>query len=248
MQVGIISPNKSLGLSRLGDYYFVLAHRYETDESYRGFFLEIAKNRCRKWILLDNGAFELGTSMAVDRLLDIVKELQPNEVVAPDRLMDGPKSLNMAQEFIPLVPKDVNICVIPHGKNVDEFVHYYKEVANLIRVDTIGLSIVFHKRYKQLRPHVYNYLAKQDILDKQRDIHLFGLDSLAELWCYQAGNIRSVDTSLPISCAWNRIGLPECDLPRKHKRVPDDVNLDLTQWQEAKQYINKLLYVAHRVG
>lgn len=241
MKVAVIAPSKCLEFSELGDLYFVLAQRVLEDVKYAEFF---SKKR-DKVKMLDNGAFELGKSLETDKLLEVAGVVKPDEIVAPDYPMRGEMSLQMIKDFLGVVPKKMKIVAIPHGRDVLELAENYKKVCKL-DVDVVGFSVVFQKQ-TSLRPVVFHYLKKKKFFDVTKEHHLFGLDSLTELWYYDSQSIRSVDCSLPISCAYSDIDLPMCDFPQSHKRVPDDAELNHLQQHMCNVYIERLLKVARSI-
>lgn len=244
MQVAVITSTPDVQLSEEGDFYFVLAQRVREDIAYRNFFTNF-RDRL-KFVLLDNGAFELTKSLRTDLLLDIAKEIDTNEIVAPDYPMHGIESYKMLIDFISVCPKKYRIVALPHGKNVEEFVHYYKLVAKQPEVSVIGLSVLFQKA-TGLRPHVYQYLKKCNLFAESTHHHLFGLDALTELWCYSSNDIRSVDCSLPVSLAWCNQDLDEIEPPQKHLRIPEDAKLDSIQRRMALDNIGVYRRVARKV-
>jgi len=247
MKIAVIPPVHHADMMELGDFYFVLAQRVKEDDMWIGYLRD--KTDPDKIILLDNGAFEQEKSISTDELLDIAKKIHADEVVAPDYVMHGKESLQMAKDFISVCPRRrFSIVVIPHGRSLLEMADYYVKVTNLEKVDVVGLSIVFHKRCDKLRPHLYHYLRTTQKWDKTKDHHLFGLDSLVELWCYNPHDIRSVDTSLPISMAWSNLDLISVEIPIDHLRVPDDAVLDERKLALAKKNIRIMNSVARVVG
>ena len=241
MKAAVIAPTPHLELSDEGDYYFVLGHRAMTDEKYLQYYVD---NVAQKKILLDNGAFELDTSIPTDVLLDMAKILNADEVVAPDFPMHGEESYNMAKDFLSVVPKGMQIIVLPHGRDVPEFIKYYNRVLARLSADVIGFSVLFHK-HTGLRPHLIRYLQQNDMFAYDTEHHLFGLDSLAEL--VLINNIRSVDCSLPISIAKAGYQLMFMVNPPEHKRVDDTDVLSEKEYDQALENIETYLKVAHKV-
>ena len=82
MKFYAIPPNNHLELMTNGDRFFGLAHHYVQDSNYRQHFLDIRKNNPRAFITFDNGSAE-HSLVTEEALLEIVKELKPNEVIAP---------------------------------------------------------------------------------------------------------------------------------------------------------------------
>jgi len=234
LQVAVIAPTKHLELAHEGDLYFALAQRAENNTDYKNFYTNMREQK--KILLLDNGAFEKGKSISIDRLLDIAKLLKPNEIVAPDFPMHGYESYRMTVDFLSVCPPDYKIVALPHGRDGMEFAYYYSKITKLDKVSVIGLSVLFHKKAGRLRPHVYHYLKKTEQWDKSREHHLFGLDDLAELWCYSSKDIRSVDCSLPISLAYNHIERDYLAPCLNHDRVPEEA--ELTTWELLRAIAN----------
>ena len=97
MDFYVIPPVKYQYLSHLGDRYFCLAQLYVKYKSYRKFFLDRKKEG--RFITLDNGAAERSL-VTEEVLLNVVKELQPNEVIAPDILFNKEKTILSLENFI----------------------------------------------------------------------------------------------------------------------------------------------------
>jgi len=246
VKIAVIPPVHHADMMELGDFYFVLAQRLIKDDMWIGYLRDKASPD--KIILLDNGAFELEKSISTDELLDLAKRIGADEVVAPDHVMHGAESFEMARDFISVCPRRLDIVAIPHGRTIMEVANYYEQLAKMAKVSVIGLSVVFHKRHHKLRPHLYHYLVKTGKWTTKMYHHLFGLDSLVELWCYNPGDIRSVDTSLPFSMAHIEKKLISMMLPEEHERVPDDAVLTPLQIEYAKKNIRMMKNVASLVG
>ena len=84
-----IPPLNNKDMHHNGDRYFCLAQHYMNDEAYREFFLGLPEDA---WVTLDNGAGDFET-VTPDTLLEVVKELNPNEVIPLDILFNKQQTM-----------------------------------------------------------------------------------------------------------------------------------------------------------
>jgi len=135
-------------------------------------------------------------------------------------------------------------CAVPQAKDPVEFIEAYKQMKKL-NVDVIAIPIWIQKHFKS-RPAVVGYLRKRKIWDETKEHHLLGLDGFGELYAYEKGILRSVDTSLPFSLTHNGIWKSFGDV--SGKRVPMDCK-PFTKMQELllKRHIGTLLEAASYV-
>jgi len=251
-----IPPNKNLELMDQGDRYFGLAHHYVQDSNYRQHFLDIRKNKPDAFITMDCGAAEDST-VTEDILLNIVKELQPNEVIAPDVLFDMEQTLINFYSFVKKMQSlrltdKVGIFACPQGKTKTEWLDcYYKMVTN-DAVSCIGLS-------KIAVPKCWNNAEWDTMIAKSRNqcvallvekgwltkpVHLLGMGEHDEYNYYlnnKVPNIRSSDSCYTILAAINGIDFEKGDTTR----IPTtnayfDVELNEDQITLAKRNINYL--------
>lgn len=103
-QHAYILPQKfTLERARLfSNYHLLLAHELEQLDA------ETLKKSLAFWnmaqrnghfIMLDNGAYELGTAMESETFAKICHMLEPNEIILPDVLYDGDASMQRAEQF-----------------------------------------------------------------------------------------------------------------------------------------------------
>ncbi len=134
----------NLELTLLGERVFCLAHFYKRYEHYRQFFLDIKKNYPGTWITLDNSAAERAL-VTEEVLLEIVEELKPNEVIAPDVLFDAKSTTLNLETFIIKMKgrdllRDTQIFGCPQGKTKQDWIDTYDYMLNHPDVATIGMS------------------------------------------------------------------------------------------------------------
>lgn len=175
MKFFTLPPTSNLDLMELGTAgHFCLAHLYISDQSYKEYFLEVRK-RPGSFILLDNGAAE-HSLVSEQVLLDIVEELKPDEVIAPDVLNDYNQTLANLEEFVDSMfnrglSKHTSIFFCPQGDNMGEWMKSYLYGLDCKEVSTIGLS-------KIALPHCM-YKAKDDqLIASSRKRTLLALDAL----------------------------------------------------------------------
>ena len=205
-------------LAALTDYDFCIGCTYRDKPEYAEFYR--AQRRKGRFVILDNGAFE-GELLEDDDLIDAMRELHPQEVVAPDVISSSKDTLERARGFIAKLHDAglrTQVQVAPQGKNFAEWTQSYHDLANLPGVSTIGISYVGHfdvpedcdyfgdiEPEETIRLRFFHYLAGNRELRSDRAHHLLGLFSPAALsWYAKYPFIRSIDTSFPIVCAMHR--------------------------------------------
>lgn len=232
MKFCAIPPVKHLNLTHNGDMYFGLAHLCVTNPEYKKFFKDLSE--CKEglkdrysYILLDNGAAE--HSLVSEKvLLDLVQEICPDEVIAPDVLFDKKQTLKNLKSFIyhmqqrdleyspegMLVSTDIFGC--PQGANKQEWLDCYKEMLDNPYVKVIGLSKIAvpkcwsdatgDKMIAESRNRCVAELMEKDLLKKP--LHLLGMGEHTEFDFYlqnKIPNIRSSDSCYTILAAINGI-------------------------------------------
>lgn len=257
MKFYLIPPNKHLDLMVYGDgNYFALAHHYLSDENYRKYFLYIRKVLPDAFITLDNGAAE-HSLVTQDVLLDIVGELKPNEVIAPDVLFDKKQTLANLNIFaVEMIKKGyinhTNLFGCPQGATKEEWLDCYKQMINNPLVSTIGLS-------KIAVPKCWNNATNDTMIAKSRNecvqelyskswlekpLHLLGMGEHTEYNYYLTNkipNIRSSDSCYTVLAAIHGIRFDYGDTTR----IPttnDYFNVELTERQKETARAN-ILYL-----
>lgn len=247
MKFYAIPPNKHLDMMDNGDGYFCLAHHFFNDSSYRDYFLHLRKNNPNAFILLDNGAAE-ESLVTEDVLIEAVRELSPNEVIAPDVLFQTKQTLVNFHKFIERM-KETNllektsIFACPQGRTKEEWLTCYREMVEHPNVTCVGLS-------KIAVPKCWNDVTGDKMIGKSRNecvqelkdrniilkpLHLLGMGEHTEFDYYQANkisNIRSSDSCYTILAALYGISFEEGDTTR----IPTEnayFNVSLNENQKA---------------
>jgi len=133
--------------------------------------------------------------------------------------------------------------VVPQARTPMEWIDAYRMMSQWDEVDVICIPVWLQKKFG-CRAAIVHKLVKESYWNFDKKHHLIGLDGLGELYCYQCGMIRSVDTSLPFSRAFSLLELTFED--SKIPRVPMAVD---TVSQSVERYIwmniQALKVVAH---
>lgn len=256
MKFYAIPPNKHLDMMDNGDNYFCLAHHYIKDSDYRQYFLDLRKTQQTSFITLDNGAAE--ESLVTEQILvDIVKELKPNEVVSPDVLFDKKQTLENFYSFLLKMEhekllEDTSVFACPQGQNKEEWLECYYTMMTCPNVSCVGLSkIAVPKCWNQVtgdkligksRNECVQELQKMNFLRKP--LHLLGMGEHTEFDFYlknKIPNIRSSDSCYTILAAIYGISFEEGDTTRiPTENAYFDVDLNENQKILAKKNIEYL--------
>lgn len=211
-----IAPINNLELMLLGDRIFALAHLYLKFPRYKEFLL--ARKKEGWFITLDNSAAERQL-VTPEILIDICKELKPDEVIAPDHLFDKDATLESLEKFsadlaIAGLHDRVKIFGCPQGKTKEDWIECYKQMLDNNDVSVIGMSKIaipqalgnsdgFDDQGIALsRNNMMGYLSTQGLLSKP--LHMLGQGDPDE-FLYYVGNymsgmelVRSTDSVYPV--------------------------------------------------
>lgn len=233
MDFYVISTLKNLNLSQLGDRYFCLAHFFLKDETYRNYFLNIRKMFPSAWITLDNSAAERSL-VTEDALISVMKDLQPNEVIAPDVLFNKDETIKNLDSFIARVASEglnhIEVFGCPQGKDLEEYLACYKYMLKKKEVKTIGLSKITvpyvmytaenDEKIKEARQEMLYLLYKRGLVKKP--LHLLGMGDPREYEYYRdfpakvRKFIRSSDSCYCVLAAVEGVNFMDGDF----KRIP----------------------------
>lgn len=229
MKFYTIPPNKHLDMMENGDRYFALAHHYLNNSDYRKHFLDIRKKNSNAFITLDNGAAE-ESLVTEEVLLDVVKELKPTEVIAPDVLFDNQQTLDNFRSFVSKMKqrnllKHTWIFACPQGLTKETWIECYYNMLVSPFVKCIGLSkIAVPKCWNDATGDTLIGLSRnQCVIELQKrklllkPLHLLGMGEHNEFDYYLQNNIpniRSSDSCYTILAALNGIDFTKGDTTR----------------------------------
>ena len=257
MDFYVISPISNLEPMKLGDRIFALAHLWVQFPEYRQF---IKDRKEEGWfITLDNSAAERAL-VTEDILIDICKELMPNEVIAPDVLFDKDATIANAIAFkeriereglVELFNTDIFFC--PQGKTKEDWLECYEWGINQEWIDVIGFSKIAipqawledfkdDQGIKEARHMAYDYLKKRNLLLKP--IHCLGQGSYTEFEYYDHPMMRSTDSVYPVLAAAHGVDFTkdsETRIPTPHNFLEtfDMQNVDMNLVQSNVEMLKK---------
>lgn len=214
MQTYVISPVSDLRPMELGDRTFALAHLWVQFPEYRAFLLE-QKYEKGSFVTLDNSAAERSL-VTEDILIDICRELMPDEVIAPDILFNKDETIQSAIRFRDRMEKEgllgtIDIFFCPQGKTKQDWIEAYKWGIEQPWINVIGLSKIAvpnawlegefedDKGIMEARNKAYDYLEQNDLIKKP--IHCLGQGSYKEFEHYTHPLMRSTDSVYPVLAA-----------------------------------------------
>lgn len=238
MRFFVIPPLSNLELMEEGNAgYFALAHLYVNNPLYRDFF-KVQRQR-NKFVLLDNGAAE-NSLVTEDVLIDIVKELKPDEVIAPDVLFNASQTMHNLTSFVERMQReDLNSDIVfcPQGNTKEEWIQCYKFGLSHPEVSTIGLSKIAvpwawmkvkgDQMIMEARHECVQYLEDNDMIRKP--IHLLGAGNPDEFTSYTNPLIRSTDSCFTVWSGMNGVNWRKGDrkrVPTPHDYFSRELNVD----------------------
>lgn len=209
IKLAVELPVSLFSLCKLTDYDFVIASYCNESEGYMEFYKEIRKlNRKssghQRWMILDNGAFENGKSMAFDDYMEIVDALRPHEVVLPDVVNDARATVEQSEEFLnkSFGKTYGSFMGVLQGESINDYLYcleYYLRQSEVYKIRSIGIPYHLFYRPTLLRKTNIIKLCKSHFVS----IHILGLPNPYEILDLKKFGkvITSVDTSLPVSAA-----------------------------------------------
>lgn len=205
---GIIAPTQYLEeLSVQSKFHLVLAHLLDSDPEYLRFYQE--RSEQGDYIIMDNGAFELGESYAPEKLIDLAKRVGADRVVLPDYPFQPAQTTIMAAVNWGQKVKDAGFdtLFIPQSEvgDITGWTASYLWASVSEVVDGIGISIL---AAPSALPHIHDAYARVCLMQilKQLDIlsdkyhHCFGaIDVALEIPSLLSfGVVNSIDSSNPV--------------------------------------------------
>jgi hypothetical protein len=147
LKLAFISPIPHLeDFAACGDFDLALAHLFEKDKKYFEYHKRQAD--AGKYILLDNGTYELGRPYGIDQLVDIALSVGASEIIAPDMLKKKDETIEMTMKFLndfgkrypALLNRKIKVHAVVQGDTIQEWTECLKEFLAEPRIDVIGLA------------------------------------------------------------------------------------------------------------
>jgi hypothetical protein len=238
-QFCVIAPTNYLQYATGSDTHLVLAHLVATDITYRDFYKNLSV--AGDFIIMDNGAFELGQSYAPDKLIKLAHLCGADAIVLPDypgKPID--QTIEAAKQLIPLVQESgfkTFFCPQAEVGDTEGWISSYVWAANNPDIDMIGMSIL---AIPNALPHIPKSYARvvmtQMLMDRgifahNKYHHYLGLNSapnieLPSLLTMNA--LNSCDSSGPVWSAicGHRYNITGDSFMPVHKKFLREVDFD----------------------
>ena len=238
MNAAIISPVALLDrYSSQGKVQLVLAHLWD-NKDYRAFMLrQKAKGN---FMILDNGAYELRSSVKPSLLMDVAKDLKPDVLTIPDEIMDIRRTLSFFYSFVrdwndSLELPDTALMPVPQGSTETEWWECYDEMckASMETFTWWAIPKVYQLVTRQSRRIPALEMAKRS---PKANIHLFGIwkDPIEELLDMKdIPQVKSIDSQLPVTLGHLGRTLNECR-PHPHGESFDSTEDPHSEWTLAR--------------
>jgi hypothetical protein len=206
----IITPTAYLNqYASLSDTHLVLAHLIDHNEQYTSFYKTLSDHG--DFVIMDNGAFELGQSYEPSKLIELGYKCGANVIVLPDYPYESSaKTISAAKLWADMI-KDAGFhtCFVPQSKTSDiaDWIKAYEWAANSELVDMIGMSILGipnawnHIPAPYARVVATEVLQQLDLFADHKHHHYLGLNAGPKLEIpalIQMGALDSCDSSNPV--------------------------------------------------
>jgi len=194
------------------DYLFAFAHLYLLHPKYREYCLDWRMRHPDQYLILDNGAWE-GHLVAGAELIQIAKDLQANEVVAPDVVDDPEATLKHLGEFVPMAHSEgLKVQVALQGLQYKAYENMVLKAFDL-QVDSFGMTIGPIYKVDKFDLFTGNWATDSEwtrlrLVQKLSStfeelrgrFHLLGCNNP---WCLQSygDEINTLDTSIAVTLA-----------------------------------------------
>lgn len=200
MKLAVIPPLSLLPWALASDYHLMLPQLLYS-RSYEFFFRHLCLNN-DQYVILDNGAAE-GYEATDEELVRLVAQFQPDELVLPDVIGDGPATVKRVGEFLRGFDFEPNCKIGAVAAGQDRADALCTAVELLSKYpDTIDVLYIPRSLVTPDDPKARLHLAEQihDISD--REIHFLGA---SRFWVGEIREVaalpfvRGMDTSAPFN-------------------------------------------------
>lgn len=187
--------------------HHVAAQRVLQDEQYRQFFREQAEDGAS--IVVDNGVFDLGDSLAAEDLISAARAVAADEIILPDVMRDGAATVRASDAAAVEFSKysdGLRFCVVVHGADHDDWRHCLEAFTEREYVGAMALPASRKPVTGAVGPAndrilAAQYLADNGHLSTDRIYRMLGLGRLGHLELAVQRHhdwIASVDCATPV--------------------------------------------------
>lgn len=191
--------------------HLVLAHLVDVDEAYAEFYRNLGDDH---YIIMDNGAFELGESYEPSKLEELGHKCGANAIVLPDYPgQHQSRTIGAAEHLGPSIKEaGFDVMFVPQAEvgDLEGWIEAYEYAANHESIDIIGMSIlgipnaIPHINKPYARVVMTQILIERGLFNPEKHHHYLGLNSGPALEIPSLLNMNaldSIDSSGPIWAA-----------------------------------------------
>jgi hypothetical protein len=234
VKAALIPPIPDLDAFGNGDFHLLLSHLLKENAYYRHYFNQRKRGA---YLVLDNSAHEKGEGEDPEALIYNALSIDAQEVVVPDALDDGPRTVELAIQSIEawfenspitrqgtVLARFPALMYVPQGKDVREWRECLHELVLIHKFIShrwgyrrdlvIGLSKDYEKWEGGLMGLISDYLVpcRQSLSNTGVKMHVHLLGWGRDLWMLRTIAqahpwIRSTDSAKPFVYARKRISL-----------------------------------------
>lgn len=193
--------------------HLVLAHIVKEDDSYAEFYRDLAHRG--DFIIMDNGAFEIGESYDPDQLVELGRKCGAQVLVLPDYpFADAAKTVNAAKKYIPLFKEaGFKTMYVPQSLKGDTeaWIASYQWGAENDDIDVIGMSILGipgalpHIPAAYARVVMTQILKDRRIFNEEKHHHYLGLQASPSVEVPALIAMNALDTLDSSNPVWSGI-------------------------------------------
>jgi len=197
-------------LANTSNYHMALTHLVEKHCCYERYYHK--RSSAGDFVMLDNSLIELGEAMEFSRVIEAGMKIAADEIILPDKMMDGPGTLKAVEEALSnpaLHYYEGGVMAVCHGKDLREFFNTFIQLSRIKEIDTIGIPKAV-SRFGVTRNEALSRLYLHDCFDEgQKAIHLLGANGYEDfdIPTNLKKRIRGIDTVYPVWMAYHGITL-----------------------------------------
>ena len=204
------TPNYLNEFAAQSKTHLVLAHIVSKNRQYAAFYKELAAKG--HYIIMDNGAFELGQSYEPDTLVNLGKQCGAHALVLPDYpFQPADVTIKAAIKYIPLFKSEgFDTFFVPQSErgNWNDWVSAYTWAGSNPDIDIIGMSILGIPNALPHIPAAYARVVATETLQRQAKFathkfhHYLGLNAGPKLEIPALIAMNALDTCDSSNPVW----------------------------------------------
>ena len=211
MKVAHIVPfeNRNVG-EQINDMHLLLYHWAKQNSDYLEFY-----KHSKVYKILDNSFYELRKQIDYHDLIEVAKDMQIQEIVAPDIMYDFQKTKEMCEDFFKYVPGGMKVQAVVCGSSYKEIVKCFNwmnenDNIHVIAFSKHGFSKMcdrkeYERQYGKMSDSEWHYHSRQIAFKFLKDnakkpIHFLGCNLPLD---YKTEGIRSIDSKYVAKAANN---------------------------------------------